>query len=332
MRQAASKSESGVALVTVLMIVAAMSAVAVTLSSTVLSTTSRARAVDAASQADWLALSSEEFGRVLIEEMFTATEGKLFAGMPGLGQPVRFQIDGGLITLTGSDGGNCFNVNRLAAPSAVADASGGNSTTPTAAEDYESLLDLAGLDDGNLTGLVASLVDWVDADQSPGMSGAENAFYASPGLQYRTPGIPMIDISELRAVRYYTPDIVEAMSPLVCALPGGDEVPLNINTLSQAEAPLLSLAFSGALTVESARDLIFQRPIGGWPDIASFLAEPAVREMSPELRRNDMLSVQSAYIQIEAAIDFMGTRRLVDIMYRLDGPQRAKTVWRERKG
>lgn len=78
MRQAKRKSERGVALVTVLMIVAAMSAVAVTLSSTVLSTTSRARAVDAASQADWLALSSEEFGRVLIEEMFTATEGKLF--------------------------------------------------------------------------------------------------------------------------------------------------------------------------------------------------------------------------------------------------------------
>ena len=332
MMRPAKASEQGVALVTVLMIVAAMSTVAVTLSSTVLSTTSRARAIDAASQADWLALSSEEFGRVLIGEMVAQTEGQLFAGMPGLHAPVQFTVEGGLITLSGRDGGNCFNVNQLGGRAATAETQGAPAQQATPQEDYEKLLELADIDAGNRTGLVASLVDWIDADQTPGLSGAEDAFYASPGLNYRTSGQPMADISELRAVRYYTPSVYDALKPLLCAMPEAAPIPLNINTLEEAQAPLLSLAFSGALSVNDARDLIFQRPLGGWQSLESFLAEPAVKEIAPELRREKMLSTQSAYIAMQAAIDFRGTRRLVDIVYELDGTRPAKTVWRERKG
>ena len=326
------KSEEGVALVTVLMIVAAMSAVAVTLSAAVMSATTRARTVDAASQADWLALASEEVGRALIEEMFTASEGRLSADMPGFAEPVRFPIEGGEITMRASDGGNCFNLNRLGTAAARPDDGAIGVSGRNAPEDYESLLELAEVDDPNLTGLVYSAADWIDADQSPGLNGAENAYYASPGLQYRTPGLPMVDVSELRAVRYYSPDVMETLEPLVCALPGTDEPSFNINTLTGEQAPLLSLAFSGALSVEAARDLIFQRPVGGWPDVEAFLSEPAVRQISPELRRSDMLSVQSEYFRVDAAIDFAGTRRTVEIMYRRDGAQRIETIWRERKG
>lgn len=332
MKHPRKKSEEGVALITVLMIVAAMSAVAVALSAAVMSATTRARTVDAASQADWLALASEEVGRALIEEMFTASEGRLSVDMPGFAEPVRFPIEGGEITMRASDGGNCFNVNRLRITPVREDENAVGVSGPNAAEDFESLLKLAEVGDQNLTGLVYSAADWIDADQSPGLNGAENAYYASSGLQYRTPGLPMIDASELRAVRYYTPDVMDALGPLVCALPESGEQTLNINTLTAAQAPLLSLAFSGALSVEAARDLIFQRPVGGWPDVETFLTEPAIRQISPDLRRSKLLSVLTEYVRVQAAIDFANRRRTVEIMYRRNGAQRIETVWRERKG
>lgn len=325
------KSESGVALVTVLMIVAAMSAVAITLSSAVLASTSRARAIDSASQADWLVLSAEEVGRAAIGDMVTATEGKLFAGMPGLAEPTVIDVEGGRVVLTGRDGGNCFNVNTLASAN-TARTPGLEAAEGSPADTFESLLELAEAGDGNASGLTASLADWLDPDQSPGMSGAENAFYASASVPYRTPGQPMQSISELRSVRYFTPGVYEALEPLLCALPQEESVVLNINTLDQTQAPLLSLAFSGALTVEGAGDLIFQRPNGGWESVDIFLTEPAIREIAPALRRTDMLSVESRYVAVRAGVQFRDARRLVDILFAVDGPDSVKTLWRERKG
>lgn len=325
------QSEKGVALVTVLMIVAAMAAVAVTLSSTVLASTSRARAIDAATQADWLVQSAEEVGRAAIRDMVRLTEGKLFADMPGLVEPTVFPVEGGVITLTGRDGGNCFNVNSLIDANATRTA-GLEAAEGTPGEDFQTLLTIMDIEKGNAPGLMASLADWIDADQSPGISGAENAFYGAPDLRYRTPGQPMQSISELRAVRYFTPPVIDALEPVLCARPGQDSVVLNINTLTEAQAPLLSLAFSGALTLDAAADLIFKRPTGGWESVEVFLTEPAVREINPALRQTDMLSVESRYVSVEAAIQFRETRRLVEIVYAIDGPDTVKKIWRERKG
>ncbi|MCH2458194.1 MAG: hypothetical protein MK186_09090, partial [Henriciella sp.] len=60
--------------------------------------------------------------------------------------------------------------------------------------------------------------------------------------------------------------------------------------------------------------------------------EPAIRQISPDLRRSELLSVQTEYVRVQAAIDFANTRRTVEIMYRRNGAQRIETVWRERKG
>ncbi|WP_084419266.1 type II secretion system minor pseudopilin GspK [Henriciella litoralis] len=324
------EQEKGVALVTTLMIVAAMSVVAVTLSSAVLSSTVRAKALDASTQSDWLALSSEEFGRVVIGDMVRATEGRFFADMPGLKEPVPITIEGGLITITGRDAGNCFNVNLLRGTSSSA--APGVTAAQGPREDFEALVELAEVDGASPQAFASALADWMDADLSPGISGAEDSFYASQRLPYRTSGQPMVDVSEVRAVRYFDEVAFDALEPLICALPSKATVPLNINTLTAREAPLLSLAFSGALTVEGARDLIFKRPAGGWPTVEAFMTEPSIVEIAPELRKTEMLSVESKYIAMSAAIDFAGTRRLVEIVYALDGAEPAKTVWRERKG
>lgn len=326
-----STSQDGVALVTVLMIVAAMSAVAVSLSAAVLSSTNRAKSLDASAQADWLVTAAEEFGRSAIGDMLRVTDGELVADMPGLNTPTPFDVEGGLITVTGRDASNCFNLNSLR--SAISGEGSQEATTavsPRAA--FTALLELAEIEGPDPEALTASLADWMDRDQSPGLSGAEDSFYSGQGLNYRTSGQPLADVSELHAIRYYTPQVVEQMRPWVCAMPTALPQSININTVTERQAPLLALAFSGALSSEDARDIIFQRPPGGWQGVDDLLALPAIAEIAPELRRTDMLGTESSHIALRAAIDYHGTRRLFDIVYELDGAAPAKTIYRERKG
>ena len=323
--------EDGVALITVLMIVAAMAAAAVGLSSAVLSSTSRAKSLDASAQADWLVSGAEEYARLTVAEMAGAAEGRLFAGMPGLDTPIQFRVEGGLLTVTGHDVSNCFNLNRLrSAPASQSGEEAGGTMRPR--EAFAELVRLAGVEDSDPEALAASLADWMDRDQTPQLNGAEDSYYISSARQYRTSGQPLAESEELRAIRNFTPEVVEALMPLVCLRDETVTQKLNINTLSEREAPLLSLVMSGALPVDRARDVIFQRPPGGWSSVEDFLKVPAIAGIAPDLRRTDLLSVQSTHIDVTAAIEYRGTRRVVDILFELNGAAPAKTLRRQRKG
>lgn len=322
--------EEGVALVTVLMIVAAMSVVGVLLSSAVLASTQRARALDANSQAGWFVTGAAQYGERLVGDLVSASEGKLFTGMPKLGEPISFPIEGGLITLRGHDASNCFNVNALGtAPDAGATGKGGQ-VSPH--EDYAELISLLNVEGLDAEAAAATLADWIDADQSPGLSGAEDSFYLGETPPYRTSGQPLENLSELRAVRYYTPALVAALRPMICALPLEEPQVFNINTMSEEQAPLLSLAMSGALSVEAARDVLFRRPPGGWGSVDDFAAEPAISAIAPELRRMDMLSVSSTHIGVDAAIEYRGVRRSVDLLYAVNLAGPAELLRLERRG
>lgn len=325
------KNEKGVALVTVLMIVAAMSAAAVGLSAAVLSSTSRAKALDASAQADWLVFGAEEFARLRVTEMATAVEGRLTADMPGLGSPLQFRIEGGLLTVTGRDASNCFNLNSLRQAGRTPSRQGsGDEESPQ--QDFAELVRLSGLEDVDPETLAASLADWMDRDQTPRMNGAEDSYYVSAPRHYRTSSQPLAELGELRAVRGFTGATVEALRQLVCLRDETVTQKLNINTLTQREAALLSFAMSGALPLEQAQDVLFQRPPGGWESVEAFLTVPAIAGISPDLRRMDLLTIQSSHIDVDAAIEYRGTRRVVDILFELDGSTSARTVYRQRKG
>ena len=326
-RRAGADRESGVALVTVLMIVAAMSAVAIMLSSAVLASTNRARALDANAQADWYVAGAGEFAETVLSGLLAESGPALFAGMPMLNEPMTFEVEGGALSVTGRDATNCFNINMLRQPAAE-----GPDDPSGPREDFRRLVEateIEGLDADTATAVIA---DWMDADQSPGLGGAEDSFYAGQTPAYRTSGQPMENLSELRALRDFTPALVDALSPMICAYPDEAQQAFNINTLTEAQAPLLSLAMSGALSVEAARDAIFQRPQGGWESVEALMALPDLAQIAPELRRMEMLSVRSSHIGVTTVIEYRGVRRIYEQLLALEENGTVRTVRRERRG
>ena len=324
-------NEAGVALVTVLMIVASMSIVAVMISSAVLASTNRAKTLDASAQADWFVAGADQFAALAIEDLVATSGARLFDGMPGLSQAMNFDLEGGVISITGTDATNCFNVNRLrdAGRAAAGDAS---EVATSVRDDFEMLLDLAGLEGLNPETMTSAVIDWMDPDQSPGLGGAEDSYYAGLPLPYRTSGQPLASLSELRAIRYFEPDLIDALDPLLCAYPSEENQVFNINTLTEQEAPLLSLAMSGALTVEAARDVLFQRPPGGWESVSTMMELPELAQISPELRRADMLSVEASHIGVRTVIEYRGLRRIYDVLFSVEENGSVTAIRRERKG
>jgi len=95
--------------------------------------------------------------------------------------------------------------------------------------------------------MLASLTDWVDADDVPQPDGAEDAWYMGEADASLAANGPATRIEEVANVRGMTVQAVTRMAPFVTALPE-DDTPVNVNTApSQVLAALLDGIEPGAL-------------------------------------------------------------------------------------
>ncbi len=330
---AGTPSERGAALVTVMMIVAAMSVAALAVLHAVTQSTVRSRALDAQAQLALYAVSAEEVAKARMTDILGPLENRLVMGMPGLGEPQLIPLDDGAISVTVHDATNCFDVNTL-----TKGVEGGVLVAdPDQQKAYQSLL-VAVIEDGyvsDLNALVSALTDWMDDNSVPGNGGAEDGFYLSEVPSYRTSSQKLYALSELRSVRGYTPEIVSRLRPVLCALPdSANRVPgvLNINTLDVYHAPLLSAAFSDALSIENARELIASRPSGGWIDTDSLIGDPLVQDIDPDLIRTDRLGLVTSLVEVSTNVSYRGYDMSMRYLFEVQTGRPIRTIRRERTG
>lgn len=195
-----------------------------------------------------------------------------------------FPVDGGMINARVSDAQGRFNLNRLWHDGAP----------DKAAEDiFERLLKNLGLP----TSLSPALIDWMDSDSEPsGSDGAEDDFYSRLERPYRVANLPLSDLSELRLIKGFTPEVIAKLRPYVSALPA--TALLNVNT---ADAVVLA-ALSPTLSSRTATELNSQRPAKGWASIDDFLREPVFNGLEGTQKTAVMtqISVNTHYFQLLA--------------------------------
>jgi general secretion pathway protein K len=115
------------------------------------------------------------------------------------------------------------------------------------------------------------LADWLDSDQQPsGELGAEDNAYLLLDPPYRTAGRRLEDLSELRLLLDMRDEHFQRLAPFVTTLPG--DTPLNVNT---ASAMVLS-SLADSLSPSAAEALVQARQAGGFRDVATFMAQPAL--------------------------------------------------------
>jgi general secretion pathway protein K len=149
-----------------------------------------------------------------------------------------------------------------------------------------------GTADADARRIAEAAADWADSDSAPGPGGAEDEAYAAGPSPYRTGNTLFADPGELLAVAGMTSELYARLRPWLCALPVSDLSPINLNTLTPGQAPLLAMLAPGQLSVEKARQVIASRPPAGWTNQVEFwridamrgLAVPLDAQLQPQLR------------------------------------------------
>jgi general secretion pathway protein K len=306
------QGEQGVALLTVLLLVAVMAVVAAgALERLALATrmTGNGGAVD---QARAYADAGTEIARLRIGDLVASNPTKMTLAGGWLGTPQAIPVPGGMATARVIDAGNCFNLNSVVSGESEA----ALKVRPIGVSQFQGLLQALGVDARQAQAASASLADWIDSDSVPQPGGAEDDFYAQAERPYRTANRMMVDPSELRAVAGITPAIYDLVKPWVCALPVTDLSPININTLLPGQAPLFAMLLPGELSVAQARQLLAQRPEDGYGSVNQFWTLPSLVGLSPMQEVSEQVKMTTGFFGVDVSVDVGGTqlveRALID--------------------
>ncbi len=280
-------SQRGVALITVLLIVAICSLLATQLISEQHIQFRRTLNQLQGDRAFHYVLSAEEWGREILILDANANQTDNYNDDWAMQLP-PMEVDGGMMLLLAEDMHGRFNINNLVTNGVI-----DNQQVAI----FQWLLENLSLDPN----LVWPLVDWLDKDdQLIGPSGAENDVYSQLTPPYRPANQAMINPDELAAVQGYTPEVMAELIDHIVALPldasgAASATMINVNFIAEPLLKALSVKMASAkveLVLQQAND-------DGFSSVSDFLTaiddeNPGVTGLSNSIDQT-LLSVQSEY-------------------------------------
>lgn len=140
--------------------------------------------------------------------------------------------------------------------------------------------------------LVNVITDWIDPDVNLAFSGAEDNEYLMLSQAYRTANQPMADISELLLIQGVDREILAKLRPFVCVLKSKTNI--NVNT---ASAEILS-SLAEDLSLVDAKTIVADREKKGYATLDEFLQQALIKNTKI---KKDGLSVNSEYFQLNSS-------------------------------
>jgi len=211
-----AQRSKGVALISVLLVVAVLTAMVYHLVSRHASSLAQSQNALGFDQAMAYALGGEALARQVLHQDRTETGPEIDSLEEEWAQAFPpFELDEqGMIEIQARDLNGCFNLNALA------------SEEPGPHLDrFKTLLRSLDIPEP----IADETRDWIDADQTVLGFGAEDNHYLGLEPAYRTSGQPLAHVSELRLMRSMTPERLQRLRPHVCVLPV-NALKLNVNT------------------------------------------------------------------------------------------------------
>ncbi|HXI86454.1 MAG TPA: type II secretion system minor pseudopilin GspK [Parvularculaceae bacterium] len=316
-------AQRGAALIIVLLLVATLAVISLAISESAMLSARRAVDTEMRSALEWRGIAAEAVAQRAIEIQMAAMKGRLSRASPLVAGPVTVPIEGGSVAVAIKDGTRCFNINSLVPPNDKS-----QPVDESASTELEELLAAAGIDVVDARAIIPVVVDWVDSDgfQEPG--GAEDGVYTAMPTPYRTGSQPLADISELRAMLGVDRKTYNALRFVLCAEPSTAPSPININMLTEADAPLLMAVTGGKLSRDAAENIIAAIPPGGYDAVDKVLSDDKVGPLGGKEFTNDRLSVWSRYLEADATINYRGASLDLNLMFEVDQNGKARLLSR----
>lgn len=313
--------EEGFALLTVLLMVAVMAAIAVGVLDDIRFGLRRTFNAATATQGQYFALGAEQLARARINRLLERDQTRTTLEGGWNGRPIAFPIENGQILAKVSDGTACFNLNSLVL------AGGGEPFVRREQGVRQFVALLTALNQPQPQALAESLAEWMDSN-NVGAPGTEDDGYLKGAAPYRTAAVPLAEVSELRAVHGFTPAVYAAIRPYVCALPTTDLSPVNVNTLGVDRAVVLTALTEGGVSQNAARAVLNGRPAGGFRDMAAFWANPAFAQLPADATVRSQVDLRSRYFTLDAQVGFAGGEVTLSSLFEASSPGAVRLVAR----
>jgi general secretion pathway protein K len=312
------QTSRGAALVIVLFIVALAAILAVEMSANLMVQVQRSTNLQSQQQAKWYAYGAEELAiKGLIQSKKDDPEKTTLAQPWAKQGDVKYPVDNGTLSGQLTDLQACLNLNALGVEP---DPNSTNKTNPAHKALFAILENIEDLpSDESEEGMADSVFDWLDKNSITYRSGAEEGEYLSRQFPYMTANSLFASVSELRLIKGFNPLVMEKVLPYVCVIPGSTLLSINVNTVTEEQALLLS-GLIDELSVSGAQAVIAARPENGFDNIEEFF-ESVKQQGGKNIKAVEKLfSVKSEYFKLQTQAKFVDLRfSMTTLLYASNG-------------
>ena len=289
----------GVVLISILLIVLLLSAVAITFGNKYLVSLKRAQYIEFQSLSLNAFRNVEAMSLNKIDKFSRFNSSNLTKENPLLTDEIYFEINGATIVGSIDDASNCFNINSL-----VRAGKEDYQENKKSMNAFRELMYLAEVDNNVAEEIIDQIIDWIDKNSNPRAYGLEDYYYSGPLHNPRefSGGRLLIDIEELKSIPSVRLVDWDIFKEFFCAYPFATNLKLNINTLDKNNILLLT-AFFPKIDIKDSEYIIENIPLNGFQDINTFLqAFEDIDLTSP----NGEVIFTSDIFNIETVIDYEG--------------------------
>ena len=289
----------GVVLISILLIVLLLSAVAITFGNKYLVSLKRAQYIEFQSLSLNAFRNVEAMSLNKIDKFSRFNSSNLTKENPLLTDEIYFEINGATIVGSIGDASNCFNINSL-----VRAGKEDYQENKKSMNAFRELMYLAEVDNNVAEEIIDQIIDWIDKNSNPRAYGLEDYYYSGPLHNPRefSGGRLLIDIEELKSIPSVRLVDWDIFKEFFCAYPFATNLKLNINTLDKNNILLLT-AFFPKIDIKDSEYIIENIPLNGFQDINTFLQAFEDIDLSSP---NGEVIFTSDIFNIETVIDYEG--------------------------
>ena len=261
--------ERGVILISVLLIVLVLSAIAMSIGNNFLLAFKRSIYQDLQSNSFELFKNIESISLKRIEEKNRFGSQALTKDDPLFKDTFYFELPNGQLYAQISDASNCLNINSV-----VSLSNKNYVQNPKGMAALKKYLMYKEFDERDIDSLIDQMIDWIDIDNQPRQGGLEDYFYTGPlhNPQQYTSKRLFYDLSELKNLPAFRKFNWDNVSNYLCSIPLSGNSKVNINTLNMEDSELLSSLLPN-VTVKDAEAIIASIPQEGFVDISQLMLE-----------------------------------------------------------
>ncbi|MFT6507288.1 MAG: general secretion pathway protein K [Colwellia polaris] len=327
---AVKQTPKGVALITVMLIIALIAILATQMTARLQLQMQRTTNIGSNQQAYWYAMGAEAFAKRILIQSFEDDAEVTHLGQLWAQGENTFPVDFGEITGEITDLNSCFNLNALKTDS---EEDNNNSTTVkkspvrTAFEELLIAINIEGVGSFEAEYMADALTDWLDADGSISSSGgAEDNDYAAKEFPYLAANNYLASIGELRVVEHFTVDVIEKLKDYACILPDTNTNKININTIAQ-DQPEILVAMLG-ISQNEASQALSSRGEEGFKNIGEFFALKELVEAKIAPEKKQFFAVKSEYFKLKTTASFNNSYFALNTIMKVDDKNNINVISR----